>query len=362
MDPETASQVANVAPPAGEPATRFYRQIHLVALGLLIFVLVIHLLQEFATGLQHLLISAFLAYLILPLHAHFVRRGVPSALSFVLIVLLFLAASFGLGQMIYRSVEDFSGNWPVYQKNLKGRVVSLTERVPEPVAEQIKQLFQRESPSLDNYMKMLQTAAGTFFDFLSQVVLVLIYLIFILAERMSLHRRLHAAFRPDQAANVQAVVNRINVSIRQYLAVKTAMSFLGGSLTSVVLLLFGVDYPIFWGIVAFLLNFIPYLGSWVAVALPVLLSLVQFESPWRAVILLLILLSIQNAIGYAIEPSIAGSRLNLSPLVIILSLAFWGTLWGIVGMILAVPLVVVIKSILENIPETRPLATMLSNE
>jgi predicted PurR-regulated permease PerM len=129
-----------------------------------------------------------------------------------------------------------------------------------------------------------------------------------------------------------------------------------------VLLLFGVDYPIFWGIVAFLLNFIPYLGSWVAVALPVLLSLVQFESPWRAVILLLILLSIQNAIGYAIEPSIAGSRLNLSPLVIILSLAFWGTLWGIVGMILAVPLVVVIKSILENIPETRPLATMLSNE
>ena len=128
-----------------------------------------------------------------------------------------------------------------------------------------------------------------------------------------------------------------------------------------ILFAFGVDYAVVWGLIAFLFNYIPYLGSFVATVLPVLLSLVQFENQGLTLAILVLLLVMQNAIGYLIEPRLAGKRLDLSPLVIILSLAFWGSLWGIVGMILAVPLVVTIKSILEQTAPTQPLARMLSN-
>ncbi len=348
--------------PVAQPATPFYRQVNVVALSLLMVVLAIYLLREFATVLQQLFIAAFLAHLILPMHSWLMRRGVPPGLSFVVIVLLFLGGAFGLGLMMYHSVEDLSDNWPRYQRHVEKMARQIGELLPEPTASQLREYVRKEEPSIEGRVKMVQTALGTFVGFLSQVVLVLIYLVFLLAERVSLGRRLEKGFAGPHSGQTVALVERIHASIGQYLAVKTAMSLAGGLLTTVVLLIFGVDYAVLFGIMAFLLNFIPYLGCWVAVLLPTALALVQFESPWQALILLVVLLTMQNVIGYVIEPRLAGSRLNLSPLVIILSLAFWGTLWGVVGMILAVPLVVVVKSVLENIPETRPLATLLSNE
>jgi predicted PurR-regulated permease PerM len=123
-----------------------------------------------------------------------------------------------------------------------------------------------------------------------------------------------------------------------------------------------VDYAGLWALIAFLFNYIPYLGSFVAIVLPVLLSLVQFEDPLRSLVILALLVFPQTAIAYLIEPRVAGKALDLSPFVIILSLAFWGSLWGIVGMILAVPLVVTIKAILDHMLVTRPFGRMLSNE
>lgn len=329
---------------------------------MLIVVLAIHLLQMFEAVLQELFIAALLVYLIMPVHAWLVRHRVPPMLSFAIIVLLFLGCSFGLGQMIYYSIADFNSNWQVYQKNLKNLGRLATERLPAPAAEQLNLFVHREEHSLEGQIHMLQSALGSFFGFLSQMVVVVIYLVFLLAERSSLTRRLHNSFEGQRGRDIVATVDRIHASIAQYLAVKTAMSVLTGASTALVLLVFGVDYAVFWGILAFLFNYIPYLGSYVTVILPVLLSLVQFEDPGWALAILAVLLIIQNLIAYAIEPRLAGSRLNLSPLVIILSLAFWATIWGIVGMILAVPLVVVVKSILENFRETKPLATLLSNE
>ena len=362
MANQSSEEPVASAAPIERPATPFYRQVNVVALSLLIIVLAIYLLREFATVLQQLFIAAFLAHLILPMHFWMVRRRVPPLLSFAVILLLFLGGAFGLGLMMYHSVEDFSANWAHYQKNVEKMTRQLGEQLPEPTATKLREYVRQEEPSIGGWVKMVQSALGTFVGFLSQVVLVLIYLVFLLAERVNLGRRLEKGFAGQQSIHAVALVERIQASIGEYLAVKTAMSLAGGLLTTAVLLVFGVDYAVLFGIMAFLLNYIPYLGCWVAVLLPVVLALVQFESPWEALILLVLLLAMQNVIGYVIEPRLAGSRLNLSPLVIILSLAFWGTLWGVVGMILAVPLVVVVKSILENIPETRPLATLLSNE
>ncbi|HYT94535.1 MAG TPA: AI-2E family transporter, partial [Gemmataceae bacterium] len=161
---------------------------------------------------------------------------------------------------------------------------------------------------------------------------------------------------------ILAVVDRITASIEQYIAVMAYVSLLAGVLVTIALWLFGVPYALFWGILTFALNFIPYLGSLIATVLPVVLTLVDSQSLGMTLAVLIVLVVIQNGIGYLIQPRLAGNRLDLSPLVIILSLAFWGTIWGIAGMILAVPLVVVIKTILQHIPQTKPIATLLSNQ
>jgi predicted PurR-regulated permease PerM len=271
-------------------------------------------------------------------------------------------ASIGLGQMIYYSLADLIANQQRYQVNLLNLIRRVAGVVPKPITDLVLEFFNREEASIERRMYLLQTSLGTFFGFLSQAVVVVVYLVFLLSERLNLSRRIHAGFADERAGRIRDVVERINASIEQYIAVKTWMSVLTGVLTTGVLWLFEVDYAVFWGVVAFLLNYIPYLGSLVATTLPVLLSLVQFTNLWLTLALLVVLLAVQNGIGYLIEPWLAGNRLNLSPLVIILALAFWGSLWGIVGMILAVPLMVVIRAVLENITETRPLAMLLSNQ
>ena len=126
---------------------------------------------------------------------------------------------------------------------------------------------------------------------------------------------------------------------------------------------FGVEFAVMWGVLIFRFNFIPYLGSLVAVSLAIVLSFLQYaEEPWKPRLLTLLLLLVQRVVDNFIEPRLTGQKLGLSPLIVLLSLAFWGWLWGVVGMILAVPLTVIGKIVLENIRETKPLATLISNE
>jgi len=343
------------------PNPLFGHRLNVAAMSLLILVLVLHLLNEFSAILQQLLVATFLGYLILPAHHWLVRHRLPRRLSFPVLILAFLAGSYGVGQIIYNSLADLVANVPTYQSHLSELIQRVAERIPALNRKMLQQVVVGQTATMESSILMIRSALGSFFSFFTQVIVVLIYLAFLLAEQVSFQRRIGAAFDPVRAEQVMAVVRKINSSIVQYIAVKTLMSLLTGLVTFVMLSLFGVSYPILWGIVTFLLNYIPYLGSVVATLLPSLLALLEFPSPWRAVLVLATLAVVQNGIGYIVEPRIAGSRLNLSPLVIILALAFGGAIWGIVGMILAVPVTVAFKAVLENIDETRPIAVMMSN-
>lgn len=349
--------------PAGhwEPATRFYRQIHIMALGLLIFVLLVYLLREFAAILQELFIAAFITYLIFPAHRWLVRQRVPSLVAYLVIVLGIVSVFWFLGTILYSNLEDLNAKLPAYRGNFGRMIRQVSEQVPGLDAGMLLRLVAPESSATDQTFDLVRSVLRAFFGFLSQMFVVLVYLAFILAERAGFGRRIEAAFEPQRAQDIRAVIDGINMAIESYIVVKTFMSFLTGVLTTIVLQLFGVDYAILWGVVAFLLNYIPYLGSVVAVALPLLLSLVQFQSLQLSLAILVLLLIVHNTIGFVIEPLMAGRRLRLSPLVILLALAFWGSLWGITGMILAVPLVAVVMAILESIEETKPIAVLLSN-
>lgn len=346
---------------ASELSGRFTTRVTGVAMGLLIIVLGIHLMEQFDVVLQQLLIAALIGYLILPAHHWLVRHRIPRVLSSVLLMAVFMGASYGLGQMIYQSLYQLAFDLPRYQVNLYELMHKTADRIPGVDRELLQELLIGQSISMENTIGMVRTALGSFFNFFTELTVVLIYLVFLLAEQGTFQRRIELAFEPVRARRIMAVVQNINRSIVQYIAVKTLMSIITALLTFGVLMLFGVKYASLWAIVAFLLNYIPYLGSVVATALPSLMCLLESANPWRAFFVLLTLGLIHNGIGYFVEPEIAGHRLNVSPLVILLALAFGAAIWGVVGMILAVPLVVVMKTVLENIGETRPIATMMSN-
>jgi AI-2 transport protein TqsA len=352
-------------PPASTTYTaapsRFERRLLITALSVLLVTLVVYLLKEFAVVLQQLLLAVFLVYLIAPIHGWLLRRGLPAWAAYLLIAIVLLLGSYACGQMLYRSVEHLAANLPHYRDNLKRIFQSLIQKAPGVDRQQLEHFFASEGEFFNTGMTAAIGVAGTFFGFLSESIVILVYLAFLLAEQTRMGHRIQASFEPAASERILAIISRINATIRQYVALKTLINLLVGSLTAIVLWLYRVDYALLWGILAFLLNYIPYLGSVIAIIPPVLLSLVEYESLGWSALVLTTLLVVHNGIGYLVEPRLTGDQLDLSPIVVLLALAFWGSIWGTVGMLLAIPLTVVIRTILENIPETRPFARMLAS-
>jgi predicted PurR-regulated permease PerM len=348
--------------------SQFPRRLTVATLGLLLVVLLGFVLYVCASILQPLFIAGLLVYLILPVHQRLVRWRVPSPVAYLLIVVGVLAVFWGIGEMAYRNFAALSGDrLSVYEERLdrlaRKALGGLPFEVPDLENWHVRNLVTFDIGPDSRIRNVFRAAVGNFLEFLTATFVVLIYLIFLIAERVSLPGRVARAFGETQAKEIMAVVEAINRSVHDYIALKTFVSFLQGFLSFVVLAAFGVDFAVMWGVLIFLFNFIPYIGSLVAVSLPVLLSFLQYaEEPWKPLLITLLLLVIQRVVDNYIEPRLTGQKLGVSPLIVLLSLAFGGWLWGVVGMILAVPLTVIAKIILENIRATTPLATLISNE
>jgi predicted PurR-regulated permease PerM len=348
--------------------SQFQRWLTIASLGLLLVVLLGFVMYVCASILQPLFIAGLLVYLILPVHQRLVRWRVPSAVAYLLIVVCVLGLFWGIGEVAYRNFAELSSErLTVYEERLDNLVRKalrgLPFAVPDPDNWHMRNLLTFDIGPDSRIRNVFRAAVGNFLEFLTATFVVLIYLIFLIAERVSLPGRVARAFGEAKAKEIMSVVEVINRAVHDYIALKTFISLLQGFLSFAVLAAFGVDFAVMWGVLIFLFNFIPYIGSFVAVSLPIVLSFLQYaEEPWKPLLITLLLLLIQRIVDNFIETRLTGRKLGLSPLIVLLSLAFWGWLWGVVGMILAVPLTVIGKIILENIRETKPLATLISNE
>ena len=213
-----------------------------------------------------------------------------------------------------------------------------------------------------NLSTIATTAAGIVTTIASFASIIFIYVLFLLLEYHTFNDKMFKLM-PDKKRrdDTMALINKISKDINTYIKIKTLVSFLTALLCYIVLLIMGVQFAGFWAVLIFVLNYIPNVGSLVAVILPGLFSLVQYDLP-HAILLLLILTLIQMSIGNILEPRLMGKSLNLSPLVIIISLVIWGSLWGVVGMFLCVPIMVITNIILAKFPSTKPIAILLSSK
>jgi predicted PurR-regulated permease PerM len=271
-----------------------------------------------------------------------VLRALPGSVRLMLLLGLFTLIVLALGVVLGSTVDDFLAAMPAYQANLEALSTRLADRLGYDLVTNRQAAVEALFDRID-LQAVFFALLGWLTRFGLTAFLIVVYAGFIMAERQTFATKLAKAF-PDVEREKQltAVFAKINAQIGHYLALKTLVNVILATICYVLLRLFDVDFPLFWAVVIGFSNYVPYVGSIIGVALPVTLSLAQFGSLAETVMLGLSLTAAQIAVGNFLDPWLMGRSLNLSPLVIIMSLSFWVTVWGVPGAILAIPMTAVL--------------------
>ncbi len=323
-----------------------------------------YLLRELAPLLRPLLLAVFLAYVILPVRLYVMGRihgGVRSLalLAGVAVVL------FGLAALTYADVAELSRDLPRLHDRAKEVLADATrytrEHVPalEGLVSGTTSVEEQGTSQVKALVEGL--AAGTA-GVLVEAIEVMFYLALILVEAGRLPRRVRGAFAGPRAERILATAGSVNGAIASYLKAKVKVNLVLAVPVMLVLWLCGVKLVVLWGALTFFANFVPYLGSIVACALPLLFGFLDLGIGWQILAAALLLPAVHVTSAYLVEPAMTGKAVDLSPLVVLISLAFWGLCWGLTGMILAVPLTAMLKIVLDAVPGTRPIARLMGEE
>jgi predicted PurR-regulated permease PerM len=285
------------------------------------------------------------------------RRRVPTGLAVLGVVLILGGLFFGFSLFVGKSLNDFLGSLPSYQIQLQQQTVELRNWLAghgiDISVDVIRKLF---NPSVA--MQVVGNTLSGLTGVLANIFLIMLTVVFILLEASGLPLKIRVA-KGDLDASL-GPFREFLVSVNRYLAIKTVFSVLTGVTVAVWLFILNVDFPMLWGLVAFLLNYVPNIGSLIAAVPAVLLGLVQY-GPGSALLVAAGFVAINTLYGSFLEPRFTGQGLGLSTLVVFISLVFWGWVLGPVGMLLSVPLTMVVKIALESRPDTRWIGILLGS-
>ncbi len=304
-----------------------------------------------------LMLALFLAIIAAPGVSWLKRKRVPSAVAILLVVIIMLAGLTVVGIVLGRSVNLFVAAIPQYQVRIDGLVESIPASL-ERFNIEIDESEITEILSPGSIMGFVGSGLKGLAALLKNAFVISLIVVFMLMEGVWIPTKLRVAFGED-SGTVQQLTHAAT-QIQRYLAVKTIISLATGTFIAIWTAVVGLDFVLVWGLLAFLLNFIPTIGSLIAAVPAVLLALVQL-GPGAALAVGIGFLIVNVTFGNIIEPNVMGRTLGLSTLVVFLSLVFWGWVLGTVGMLLSVPLTMIIKIILESSETTRPIAIMLDN-
>lgn len=322
------------------------------------FVIVVAGMRAAESLIVPLLLSAFIAVIAAPPLFYLQRKGLPNGLALLVVIVGVIGIGALLAMLIGGSVKAFQANLPFYQERLGQQateILVLLRGYGVDISEEILYTYLDPKKAMAMVGKALSGLGGA----LTNAFLILLTVIFILLEAAGFPAKLHNMM--DEAKPSLQRFETISHNIKRYMVIKTSTSLLTGIVIAIWLALLGVDYPILWGTLAFLLNFVPNIGSILAAIPALLLALIQFGTGtalWTALGYLLV----NSVVGNIIEPRYMGKGLGLSALVVFISLVFWGWVLGPVGMFLSVPLTMTLKIALDASESTRPIAILLGPE
>ena len=319
------------------------------------FVVVVAGMKAAASLLVPFLLALFLSILIAAPFSWLQRKGLPAGVALLVVLGLFIVAVFLVGTLVGTSVQDFYNSLPVYQARLQDMTAGFMTWLGGmglPLSGELVSEYMDPRKAMKLVADML-SGMGTL---LTNGFLILVTVIFIMLEAAGFPDKWRVA-RADAEGALDRFYTAIG-NINRYMAIKTLTSLVTGIIIAVWLAIIGVDYPVLWGVLAFLLNFVPNIGSIIAAVPAIVLALVQL-GPGSAALTAAGYLVVNIGIGTFLEPRFMSTGLGLSTLVVFLSLVFWGWVLGPVGMLLSVPLTIAIKIALDSHEDTRWMSVML---
>ncbi|STX50574.1 transporter, permease [Legionella busanensis] len=310
---------------------------------LVIAILIWHLLNTIVASMQYI-----------PVFGARMPPWLRMVIAFLIVIVLFTI----LVNIISDNVMEVIDVSPRYQENLMGILKNIDSFF------HIKMLAR-----FDNFLKdvsvqnIIVNVYSVFSAIAGSAVLITLYVVFLFVEQHFLRQKIDALFpQTEHRELVDNIINHIVNDTQTYLGIKTFLSVIMAIISWVLMKIVGLDFAEFWALLIFFLNFIPNIGAIIATVFPALLAMIQFDDWLPFLIISLGFIFIHFIIGNIIEPRYLGKSLHLSPLVILFSLAFWGSIWGILGMFLAVPITVMMMIVFAHFDKTRPLAIILSQD
>lgn len=322
------------------------------------FVIVVAGMRAAVSILVPILLAAFIAVVSAPPLFWLKRRGVPTALALLIVISGVLAVGFGMAAMVGTSLDDFSRDLPVYQERVQEKASALISWLGK-MGVDLSDVRILDTFNPGAAMKLVARMLSGLGGVLTNGFLILLTVVFILLEASSFPSKLKVTLKDPQKSFRYFETFLSNV--QRYMAIKTVISLGTGIIIALWLAIIGVDYPMLWGLLAFLLNYVPNIGSILAAVPAVLLALIQLGGG-SALLAAAGYVVVNVVFGNVIEPKVMGRGLGLSTLVVFLSLVFWGWVFGPVGMLLSVPLTMTLKIALDSHEETRGIAVLLGSE
>lgn len=337
----------------------------------IITIVVVSLVFKYASVIfLPFIVAVLLSYILTPILKFFEKIKIPRLLAIALVLLLFVGVIIMLGNFLYMTIESFVRRFDRYLasfatifNDLLEKSKYLLEKVNIDVEETDIFSFNTILSSI-NWKSGITSITSKFANFTSSFGVIMLFLIFLLLEKPFLKKKLLQVYSGPKRERILNVFTEINDQVVKYLSLKFMISLATGIVSYLFLKVIGLDFPGLWGFLAFLLNFIPSIGSIFAVLIIMLMGLAQFGAvgEWgKFFAIAFSMTGTQFIIGNFIDPRLQGQKLNLSPLMILFSLMFWGWIWGVLGMFLAVPLMVIIKIVIETIPGLEHVGVMMGS-
>lgn len=280
--------------------------------------------------------------------------GLNYSISFLIVCLGGLYLIYLIGLLIEINLSNVLSNSEKYQNNFSLILNFIEEKNLKPFLSMFEEMITNV-----NLNKIFSKTLEVFADMAGNFSLILIYLVFFFLEEKFFKSKIEKIFRNKSS---KVIFQKINDQIYNYFQIKIFTSLITGLLTFIILFFSSNDLSIFFGIFAFVLNFIPFIGSLISIILPFLFSLIQNIDFFSSMTILVFLFLIQMLIGNFFEPKLMGKSLNLSPMIMLVTLSIMGKIWGISGMFLSVPLLVILLIIFSNIKSTKKIAIFLSEK
>ncbi len=329
-----------------------------ITLTVLLVALSWYLLKELVFLLRPLFLAGFLAYIIVPMQSQIRKHSHSFFARFALLAFVGLVLTL-LYLIVYRNILELSNSLPELEEKAK----ALFQNLPDFIRSHLPGTGDGDDAgpgkAVRDYASGLINYTTGFF---LEAIEVCFYLIFILIEAGRLPERIRVSFPDERATKILEVIASINQAMADFLRVKVWASLILAVPISLVLWFMGIKFVSLWGVLFFLGNFIPYFGSFGAWCLVSAYCFLQLGFGWQALTLTAMLLLMRTLSADLLEPRITCKAINVSPLVILLSLSFWSLCWGPVGMVLAVPLAVMLKIIMQHLPGSKPFADLMAEE